>query len=170
MNYLITVWGDRPAAEAAYAELKSANLPLDRLAILGKGFNPSGEFSFLDPQGQNRKLARLMALWTVPFGFIAGFSFSYITGLQTFAWAGEQGDHLVGGALGAASGLLGSQFIGRGTGMILGSGEEQLTFSEKLAEGKYLVVVKGAESLTTRATDLLQPLRPVSLQRYSQDN
>ncbi|GEM_PF-4957964 len=49
-----------------------------------------------------------MASWLVPFGFAAGYTFSLITGLDTFAWAGTIGNRVIGGLLGAISGAMGS--------------------------------------------------------------
>ncbi|MEB3337712.1 MAG: hypothetical protein VKJ46_09635, partial [Leptolyngbyaceae bacterium] len=103
MNYLVAVLPDRIQAEAAYSALEKEGLPMDKVAILGKGYKSADEYGLIDPNEEARKNATMMATWLVPFGFAAGFTFSLITNLQTFAWAGEIGNHVIGGLLGAGS-------------------------------------------------------------------
>lgn len=167
MNYLIAVLSDRIQAEAAYSALEKEGLPMDKVSILGKGYKSADEFGLIDPQAQAFKQARVMAFWLVPFGFAAGVTFSLITGLNTFAWAGEIGNHLIGGLLGAGSGLLGSIFAGGGSGLVFGSGDA-LPYRNRLSAGKYLVVVKGSESLTRQATPILRQFEPENIQGYSE--
>jgi hypothetical protein len=109
-----------------------------------------------------------MAYWLVPFGFAAGYAFNLITGLDTLDWAGEPGNHIVGGLLGALGGAMGSFFVGGGVGLALGSGDA-LPYRNRLNEGKYLVVVQGTEALKNRATTILQQFNPESLQSYQQE-
>ncbi|NJK37124.1 MAG: hypothetical protein HC825_01995 [Oscillatoriales cyanobacterium RM1_1_9] len=166
MNYLIAVLSDRIQAEAAYVALEKAGLPMDQVTILGRGYKTADEFGLIDPNERALAQARLMASWLVPFGFVAGFTFSLITGLNTFAWAGEIGNHLVGGVLGAISGALGGFFVGGGTGLIVGGGDA-LPYRNRLKAGKYLVVVQGLESPIREATRVLQQQKPESLQGYT---
>jgi hypothetical protein len=49
-----------------------------------------------------------MARWLMPFGFLAGVTFTQITNLTTFASFGPWGEMLIGGLLGMGSGLMGS--------------------------------------------------------------
>jgi hypothetical protein len=166
MNYLVAVLGDRIQAEAAYSALEQANLPMSNVAILGKGYKSADEYGLIDPKEQAQRSAKLMATWLVPFGFAAGFTFSLITQLNTFAWAGEIGNHLIGGLLGAASGALGSFLVGGGVGLAIGSGDA-LPYRNRLAAGKYLVVVNGSEALTRKATPILRQFDPENLQGYA---
>ncbi len=166
MNYLVAVLSDRIQAEAAYTALEAAGLPMEKVAILGKGYKSADEYGLIDPNEQARKQTKLMAFWLVPFGFFAGFGFSSITKLDTFAWAGELGDHIIGGILGALSGLMGSAFVGGGVGLLVGGGDA-LPYRNRLNAGKYLVVVNGSDTLTRRATGILRPLGPENLQGYS---
>jgi hypothetical protein len=165
MNYLIAVLSDRLQAETAYTALEKAGLPQDAIAILGQGYQSADEYGLLDPNEQAKRQAKLMATWLVPFGFAAGFAFNAITGLDTFPWAGPLGNKLLGGLLGAGSGALGSFFVGGGAGLVFGSGDA-LPYRNRLKAGKYLVVVKGSESLTNRATLILRTVRPENLQGY----
>ena len=62
----------------------------------------------LSPKLARKKRQRNMSFWLMPFGLIAGLSFSQTTGLQTFANFGPWADPLISGLLGMGSGLLGS--------------------------------------------------------------
>ncbi|HLO85598.1 MAG TPA: hypothetical protein VK203_11425 [Nostocaceae cyanobacterium] len=163
MNYLVAVLPDRIQAEAAYLALEKEGI---NSTILGKGYKTADEFGLIDPKEQAIKQSKLMAIWLVPFGFFAGFTFSFITGLNTFAWAGEIGNHVIGGLLGAGSGAMGSLFVGGGVGLVAGGGDA-LPYRNRLDAGKYLVVVQGSETVTRQATRILRQFEPENLQGYA---
>lgn len=169
MSYLVAVLGDRIQAEAAYSALEKEGLPMDKISILGRGYKSADEYGLIDPNETARKQVRLMASWLVPFGFLGGAGFNLITGLNTFAWAGEIGSPLIAGILGGLSGLMGSVFVGGGVGMVIGGGDA-LPYRNRLNAGKYLVVVKGSETLIRQATRSLRAFNPESLQGYAESN
>ena len=111
MNYVVAVLPDRIQAEGAYLALEAEGI---KSTILGRGYKTADEFGLVDPKEQAKKQAKLMSYWLIPFGFFAGCAFSLATGLNTFAWAGEIGNHIVGGLLGAGGGAMGSVFVGGG--------------------------------------------------------
>ncbi len=168
MHYLIAVLNDRIAAESAYTSLEKAGIPLSSMTILGRGYKSADEFGFLNPNQQAKKQALLMAVWLIPFGFGAGYVFDLITGLETFSWAGEPWNHVIGGFLGAIAGAMGSFFVGGGVGLSLGSGDA-LPYRNRLNAGKYLIVVKGTESIKNQATEILRTFNPENLQGYQQE-
>lgn len=165
MNYLIAVLPDRITAEAAYTSLEQEGLPVDSVSILGKGYKTADEFGLIDPSQPARKQIRLMAFWLVPFGFVAGVAFNLSTQYQLIPAAGVLGNQIIGGLLGAIAGAMGSFFVGGGVGLSSGAGDA-LPYRNRLKEGKYLVVVKGAPNLTNKATRLLRQFNPESLQGY----
>lgn len=165
MNYLVAVLRDRIQAEAAYSALEAAELPTQQISIVGRGYKSADELGLLAPIEQAQKQAKLMAIWLIPFGFAAGITFSLMTNLDTFAWAGEVGNHVIGGLLGALAGALGSLFAGGGAGLILGSGDA-LPYRDYLNAGRYLVVVKGTPLLAEKATGILRQFEPENLQGY----
>lgn len=169
MNYLVAVLRDRIQAEAAYSALEKAGLPLDKIAILGKGYKSADEFGLIDPAIQAIKQAKGLASWLVPFGFVAGYVFNVLSSLNTFPWAGPLGNHIIGGLLGAAAGGMGSFFVGGGVGLSIGSGDA-LPYRNRLKEGKYLIVIKGSTSLTDQARPILRQFEPESLQGYLDPN
>ncbi len=166
MDYLIAVVSDRIKAEEAYTALEKGGIPTSQISILGKGYKSADEFGFIDPAQQGKKRARLMAIWLVPFGFVAGYTFDLITGVNSFNWAGEPWNHILGGVAGAISGAMGSFFVGGGVGLSVGSGDA-LPYRNRLNAGKYIVIVQGATSLKNKATSILRPLNPENLQGYT---
>jgi hypothetical protein len=166
MNYLIAVMDDRIKAEAAYSALEEAKFSMQEVDILGRGYKSADEFGLIDPADEAWKQVRRMAVWLVPFGFVAGFTFNAITGLDTFPWAGSLGNQLLGGLLGAGSGGMGAFFIGGGAGAALGSGDA-LSYRNRLNAGKYLVVVRGSESEVRTATPIIRRFRPENIQGYT---
>ena len=165
MNYLIAVLRDRISAEAASVALEKEGVPAKQVSILGKGYQSADEFGLIDPNEKAWQQVKLMASWLIPFGFAGGFTFSLITGLDTFAWAGEFGNHFIGGILGSLSGGMGSLFVGGGVGLIVGSGDA-LPYRNRLNAGQYLVVVQGRETVTRQATRILRQFEPETLQGY----
>jgi len=163
MNYLVAVLPDRIQAESAYLSLEKEGITS---SILGRGYKTADEFGLIDPNEEAKKQVKLMAFWLIPFGFFAGFTFSLITGLDTFIWAGEIGNHIIGGLLGAASGAMGSVFVGGGVGLIFGGGDA-LPYRNRLSAGKYLIVVQGSEALTRQATRILRQYDPENIQGYA---
>jgi hypothetical protein len=167
MKYVVAVLSDRIQAEEVYSQLEKAEFPMRSVSILGRGYKSADEFGLIDPKQSAKKQATLMSFWLIPFGFIAGLGFSLTTGLNTFAWAGMIGNHLIGGILGAIAGGMGSFFVGGGVGLTSGAGDA-LPYRNRLEEGKYLIIVKGEEELTRGASRLIAGLNPESLQGYSE--
>ena len=164
MNYLVAVVGDRIQAEELYTALEKANITMDKVSILGKGFQSADEYGLIDPKDEAWKQIKRLALWTIPFGFAGGFAFNAITGLNTFPWAGAIGNQIIGGLLGAGAGAMGGFFIGGGVG--IGLGGDAVSYRNRLNAGKYLLVVKGSEGLIAEASRIIRPLRPENLQGY----
>ncbi|MEL4896013.1 hypothetical protein [Crocosphaera sp. Alani8] len=166
MDYLVTVVSDRIKAEEAYTALEKGGVPTSQISILGRGYKTADEFGLIDPAEQAKKRAALMAIWLVPFGFAGGYMFDLITGVNSFDWAGEPWNHVLGGLAGAVGGAMGSVFVGGGVGLSAGSGDA-LPYRNRLNAGKYLVVVEGATSLKNKATSILRPLNPENIQGYT---
>jgi hypothetical protein len=166
MNYLVAVLPDRIQAEEAYTALEKQGVPTEQVSILGRGYKSADEFGLIDPNEQAKKQSQLMAIWLVPFGFVAGLTFNLITGLNTFPWAGGVGNALIGGLLGAGAGAMGSIFSGGAAGLVFGSGDA-LPYRNRLNAGKYLIVVTGNESVTRQATRILRSFEPENIQGYA---
>lgn len=166
MSYLVAVLSDRIEAEEVYTALESAKITMSNVSILGKGFKSADEYGLIDPNDEALKQIKRLAFWTIPFGFVGGFAFNVITGLDTFPWAGVIGNHIIGGLLGAGAGAMGGFFIGGGVGIGFGSGDA-LSYRNRLNDGKYLVVVKGSDALISESSRIIRPFRPENIQGYS---
>lgn len=165
MNYLIAVLPDRIKAEEAYTALEKQGIPTQQVSILGRGYKTADEFGFVDPNTEARKNATRMAYWLIPFGFFGGYTFDAITTIDTFGWAGEPFNHIIGGILGAIGGAMGSVFVGGGVGLAEGSGDA-LPYRNRLNAGKYLIIVEGDDKIKNQATKILRGFEPENLQGY----
>ncbi len=168
MSYLVAVLPDRIAAEAAYSALEEAGFSLNQLNLLGRGYKSADEFGLLNPAQSARRQMNRMAVWLVPFGFLAGVGFSILSGLDTFAWAGSVGNHLIGGLLGGAAAAMGSFFVGGGVGLSSGSGDA-LAYRNRLNAGKYVLILQeDTEARIREATRILRQFQPENLQGYTE--
>ena len=70
----------------------------------------------LNPTLARKDRQKTLATWLIPFGFVAGLSFSQMTDLKTFEEMGfpNQFERLLGGIVGMISGWLGSFFSAGG--------------------------------------------------------
>ncbi|MBF2050221.1 MAG: hypothetical protein IGS54_23120 [Elainella sp. C42_A2020_010] len=166
MHYLVAVLPDRIQAEAAYSALENEGLPNNQIDILGNGYKSADEYGLINPN-QQIKTGQARFSWLIPFGFVAGYAFNVLTGIELLPAIGAFGNHLLGGMLGAIAGGLGAYFVGGGTGLLVGSGDA-LSYRNRLNAGKYLIVVKGSEALTDRATRVLRQFEPENLQGYAE--
>ena len=85
-----------------------------------EGFAHQSSFDnvkLLNPALARKDRQKTLASWLIPFGFIAGLSFSQMTDLKTFADLGfpNQLEKLLGGLVGMLSGAMGSFFAAGGS-------------------------------------------------------
>lgn len=167
MNYLIAVLPDRFQAEEAYTALEKAGIPLTKMAIAGRGYKTADEVGLYDAKEQAKKKAIFMAYWLIPFGFIGGYIFNLITGLHNLDWAGEPGNHIVGGILGAIGGAMGSVFVGGGASWATSTAGDTVSYREYLDANKYLLLVDNVGGFGDRAIPILRQLTPELIQSYN---
>lgn len=166
MNYLVAVLPDRIQVEAAYSALEKAGLPTSQVNILGDGYLSADEFGMIDPDKQARKQSTRLFWWLVPFGFVAGYAFNYLTEVEIFPQFARFGNEFLAGILGAIASALGASLIGGGTGITVGS-SDALPYRNRLNAGKYLIVVTGNPDLTNEATRVLREFEPENIQGYT---
>jgi hypothetical protein len=165
-NYLVAVLPDRNEAESAYLGLKDANLPIERLDILGKGYKSADEFGLINPDQEAHKQFDQLVNWVVPFGFIAGFLFNVLTEIQIISWIGTIGNHILGGLFAAAAATLGAFLTGTWTAWTTSSGDA-IAYRNRLNAGKYLIIVTGADVAVRDAVTLLRQHKLENLQGYT---
>lgn len=164
-HYLIAVLSDRMQAEAVYRSLKSADLPIEEVSILGKGYRSADDYGLINPDEEAEKQSQNLRPWLLPFGFASGFAFNWLTGIEISSLVGEFGNHFLGGLLGLGAGAIGAAMTGRLTGWTVASGDA-IAYRNRLNAGKYVVIATGTGKFVREATRLLRPFEPENLQGY----
>jgi hypothetical protein len=138
--------------------------PLAQL-IIGAGETPLREVERLDAMAARRRLQRSMVRWLIPFGFLAGLTFTQITDLHTFDFAGPWGEPLIGGLLGMGSGFLGSFAAAASVGSE--QDDRIRALRNRLQEGCWLLLIDPAPG-TEVPWSLLQQARPKAVVRLGE--
>ena len=97
---------------------------------------------FLNPTLARKERQKALATWLIPFGFIAGLSFSQMTDLKTFEELGfpNQFEKILGGLVGMISGGLGSFFS---AGSINQENDDDIrALRKKSEEGFWLLILE----------------------------
>ncbi len=96
----------------------------------------------LNPDLRRKDRQKTLATWLIPFGFIAGLSFSQMTDLKTFANMGfpNQLEKLLGGLVGMISGALGSFFSAGGISQE--TVDDLRAIRKKSEEGFWLLILE----------------------------
>ena len=132
MSTCVIVFEGKQPAQELVLKLREAQTPIMSCDFIeplknkidSKDINPksSGEVfinelnfnnvKLLNPTLARKERQKTLATWLIPFGFIAGLSFSQMTDLKTFEEMGfpNQFEKLLGGLVGTISGWLGSFF------------------------------------------------------------
>ena len=105
---VVVVLGDRKRLHQLRDRLGEQVPPMAQVVAVGEGETSINDLERLNPAVGRRNRQRSMARWLIPFGFFAGLTFTYITDLDTFAFAGAWSQHLIGALLGMGSGWMGS--------------------------------------------------------------
>lgn len=167
MNYLVAVLSNRVQTEDAFRTLVKEGISTDRMTILGQGYQSADDFGLIEPNQQARKQSRRLSYWLIPFGYLAGYAFNWLTGITIIGALGAVGNHIIGGFLGAGAAALGALLVGGAVGWTTGSGDA-LAYRNRLNAGKYLIVVKGSEADIRAATRVLRQFEPENLQGYTE--
>ncbi len=96
----------------------------------------------LNPALARKDRQKTLATWLIPFGFVAGLSFSQMTDLKTFADMGfpNQLEKLLGGLVGMISGVLGSFFSAGGISQEIV--DDLRALRKKSEEGFWLLILE----------------------------
>ena len=108
MPVCVVVLSDQRAAEGLSQQFKETKLPLATCITLPPEGDAIDQVELLSPNLTRLRRQKAMARWLMPFGFLAGVTFTQITNLTTFASFGPWGEMLIGGLMGMGSGLMGS--------------------------------------------------------------
>lgn len=163
---VVVVLDERERLQRLRSGLAELQPPPAVLTAIGEGETPLSEVERLDSSAARRRRQRSMARWLMPFGFLAGLTFTQITDLHTFDFAGAWGEPLIGGLLGMGSGLMGSFAAAASV-----SSEEDdriRALRNRLGEGNWLLLIEPAPG-TEMPWTLLQQARPKAVVRLGDD-
>lgn len=162
---VVVVLEDRKRLEALRQKLAAQDPPPLAVVAIGNGETELASVERLDPAAGRRQRQKTMMRWLLPFGFLAGFTFTQITDLHTFDFAGPWGQPLIGGLLGMGSGFLGS-FAAAAS---VGSEEDDRIRSlrNRLQEGCWLLLIEPAAG-TEVPWSVLQQARPKAVVRLGE--
>ena len=122
------------------SDLENSNIDTSEKVFTNQSnFN---NIKLLNPALARKDRQKTLATWLIPFGFIAGLSFSQMTDLKTFADMGfpNQLEKLLGGLVGMISGALGSFFS---AGWISQETDDDLrAIRKKSEEGFWLLILE----------------------------
>jgi len=146
-------------------QLDKQQMPL-KLQAVGAGALDPKSLETLNPAISRRARQSSMARWLLPFGFGAGVMFTFITNLDTFAFAGPIGQPFIGGLLGLGAGWMGS-FAAAAS--VTSDGDDQVrTVCNRLDEGLWVLLVEAAPGQNI-PWGLIQNAKPRLVVRLRED-
>lgn len=161
---MVVVFKQRDQLERLQQKLAASEPPLARLIAIGAEATALEAVDELNPATMRRQRQRQMALWLVPFGFLAGLTFTYITDLDTFAIAGAWSQHLLGGVAGMISGWMGS--FAAAASVSSDQDDRIRGLRNRVDEGNWLLLAETLPGIDMPWT-ALQQARPVAVVRLN---
>ncbi|MFO8238574.1 MAG: hypothetical protein R6U00_10095 [Prochlorococcaceae cyanobacterium] len=162
LTTVVVVADDLKRLHQVRDRLAALQPPPAQLIAVGAGETALDDVERLNPATARRRRQRSLARWLLPFGFFAGFTFTFITDLDTFAFAGDWGSHLIGGLLGLGSGWMGS--FAAAASVRSEEDDRVRSLRNRVEEGSWLLLVEtvaGAEM----PWSTLQQARPQAVVR-----
>lgn len=163
MTVCVVVLKQQEAAQDLCERLKDAAIPLLQIQVLPPDDDAMDGIELLNPNLVRQRRQKAMARWLMPFGFMAGATFTQITTLTTFAALGSWGEPLMGGLLGLGSGLMGSFAAAASVNSENEDGVRILR--NRHQEGRWLLLVEtpGSIELPWKTVQAARPLQVVRL-------
>ncbi len=124
------------------------------------------EIKLFNPKISRKERQTKMATWLIPFGFIAGLTFSGMTDLNTFSRFGFASamEPFIGGLLGMSAGLIGSFFAARS----VNTNQDDLKSVFKLNEqGKWLILLETSLEIEP-PWELMREINPIEIINLNQ--
>ncbi|MEB3304388.1 MAG: hypothetical protein VKK99_07320 [Cyanobacteriota bacterium] len=147
-------------------QLAGLQPPPARLVAVGTGEMSLEAVEALNPAFARQRRQKGMALWLIPFGFLAGLTFTQITDLHTFSALGPWGEPLLGGLLGMGSGWMGS-FVAAAS--VSSEVDDRIrALRNRLEEGSWLLLLEPSAGADVPWT-LLQQAKPKAVVRLGEN-
>lgn len=162
---VVVVLDDRKRLESLRQRLEAADPAPASLLAIGVGATDPASVERLDPATGRRQRQRSMVRWLLPFGFLAGLTFTQITDLHTFSALGPWGEPLVGGLLGLVSGWMGS--FAAAASVTSEDDDRIRILRNRLQEGNWLLWIDPAPG-TDPPWSLIQQARPRAVVRLGE--
>jgi hypothetical protein len=162
---VVVVLKDRNRLHQLQQRLQACSPPLARVLSIGEGETPMAAITELNPAAARRQRQRRMALWLMPFGFLAGLTFTYMTDLDTFAFAGAWSQHLIGALLGMGSAWMGS--FAAAASVRSEEDDRVRSLRNRLDEGHWLLLAE-TQSGVEMPWSTLQQARPTAVVRLGE--
>jgi hypothetical protein len=162
---VVVVLNEHARLQQLQRDLAASQPPLAVLVAVGQGETELEAVDRLNPAATRRRRQRAMARWLIPFGFLAGLTFTYITDLDTLAFFGPWSQHLFGALLGMGSGFMGS--FAAAASVSSEEDDRLRSLRNRLEEGSWLLLAE-----TMAGADmpwrLLQQARPQMVVRLGE--
>ena len=162
MSTCIIVFKEKQPAKELLLKLREAQTPILNCDLVepldnktnSKGSKPEGSeeiftnqldfnnVKLLNPNLARKDRQKVLATWSIPFGFVAGLSFSQMTNLTTFSELGfpNQFEKILGGLVGMISGWIGSYFSAGSINQ--GTDDDLRALRKKSAQGFWLLILE----------------------------
>ncbi|MEI8251083.1 MAG: hypothetical protein WCF98_07925 [Synechococcus sp. ELA057] len=163
---VVVVLDDRERLQALKERLEAHQPAPLQLLTIGAGDTAFNAVDRLMPATARRRRQRSMARWLMPFGFLAGVTFTQITDLHTFDAVGSWGEPLIGGLLGMISGLMGS--FAAAASVSSEEDDRLRILRNRVDEGNWLLLVEPASS-QDMPWPLVQQARPKAVVRLGEE-
>lgn len=151
---VVLVLDKRERLKQLQEKLAAVQPPLAQLVAIGAEETALTDVVRLNPAAARKARQRSMSRWLMPFGFLAGLTFTYITDLDTFAFFGEWSQHLIGALLGLGSGWMGS--FAAAASVNSEEDDRIRSLRNRLEEGNWLLLVETADGVEMPWTTLQQ--------------
>lgn len=162
---VVVVLDDRKRLQTLRQRLEASDPAPAAIVAIGSGETDLAQVERLDPSTGRRKRQRLMVRWLLPFGFLAGLTFTQITDLHTFSALGPWGEPLIGGLLGLGSGWMGS--FAAAASVASEEDDRIRILRNRLQEGNWLLLVDPAPG-SEPPWSLIQQARPKAVVRLGE--
>lgn len=162
---VVVVMDDRKRLHQLRDRLAAMAPAMAQLLAIGAGELPLEGVERLNPAAARARRQREMTRWLLPFGFLAGLTFTQITDLHTFDFAGRWGEPVIGGLLGMGSGWMGS--FAAAASVVSEEDDRIRGLRNRLEEGNWLLLVEPATGQEMPWT-LLQEARPKAVVRLGE--
>ena len=163
---VVVVLEDRKRLEALRQKLAAQDPPPLAVVAIGNGETELASVERLDPAAGRRQRQKTMMRWLLPFGFMAGFTFTQITDLHTFSALGPWAEPLIGGLLGLGSGWMGS--FAAAASVPSEDDDQVRILRNRLQEGNWLLLLETRNGVEL-PWRLLQQAGARALVRLSED-